>query len=214
MDACDQAFTWIGIPIRGLDTLYANQPSSLYHRFLSPPLRRSPTHVVAFCRDPDGTFVELTNNNHLNINTIDQERVFAFYRDTLGLNPATASPGPPGPPEPPEERQKALMTWFSLPRPKVDFWFLFADTQLEARNGRIDIAKWEYPVGRPLAEPLRLWDIGVKWPGLVVADLEAVYRELVSQGVSFVSPPVPGPSWKACICRDPEGNFVELVQRL
>lgn len=207
-NVCDQASTWLGLPIRDLNTLFDNQPPSVFHRFLSPPVLMSPGRYCAFLRDPDGSLVELTNNNHLGITTLDQGKVSAFYRDMLGLK----SPAPT--PRAPEEWQRWLLTWYVLPKPWKTNQSLFPENQLATRNGRLDIGKWDHPSGRPLEAPLRLWDIGVMWPGLIVKDVEAAYQELVNKGVNFLSAPVQDSHWKACICQDPEGNFVELVERL
>lgn len=49
-----------------------------------------------------------------------------------------------------------------------------------------------------------------------VENLEAMYREMKSEGIIFISEPAISPDNKACVCfcRDPEGNYLELVQEL
>ncbi len=49
-----------------------------------------------------------------------------------------------------------------------------------------------------------------------VDDVDLEYRQLRQKGIRFVSSPQVSPDGKARVvfCRDPEGNFIELVERL
>lgn len=49
-----------------------------------------------------------------------------------------------------------------------------------------------------------------------VEDLDRIYRNMTDEGIQFISKPTVSPNGKAyvCFCRDPEGNFLELVQEL
>jgi hypothetical protein len=47
-----------------------------------------------------------------------------------------------------------------------------------------------------------------------VDDLDADYAELSDRGVNFESPPVLIVALKACLARDPEGNWLEFVELL
>ena len=49
-----------------------------------------------------------------------------------------------------------------------------------------------------------------------VSDLEKLYKRLKSDGISFISEPLLSPDGNVhvCFCRDPEGNYLELVQEL
>lgn len=49
-----------------------------------------------------------------------------------------------------------------------------------------------------------------------VDDLRSLYEEMRTEGVEFISEPTISPNKKACVCfcRDPEGNYLELVQEL
>ena len=49
-----------------------------------------------------------------------------------------------------------------------------------------------------------------------VENLEILYQELRAEGIEFISVPTVSPNKKAlvCFCRDPEGNYLELVQEL
>ncbi len=49
-----------------------------------------------------------------------------------------------------------------------------------------------------------------------VNDLDQIYTDMTAEGIHFISPPTVSPDKKAyvCFCRDPEGNYLELVQEL
>ena len=49
-----------------------------------------------------------------------------------------------------------------------------------------------------------------------VENLDKVYRDMTAEGIKFISKPTVSPNGKAyvCFCRDPEGNYLELVEEL
>lgn len=49
-----------------------------------------------------------------------------------------------------------------------------------------------------------------------VENLDRLYQNMVAEGVQFISKPMASPDKKVlvCFCRDPEGNYLELVQEL
>jgi hypothetical protein len=47
-----------------------------------------------------------------------------------------------------------------------------------------------------------------------VDNLDAAHATLSDSGVNFGSPPVPIGLLKACVARDPEGNWLEFVELL
>ena len=49
-----------------------------------------------------------------------------------------------------------------------------------------------------------------------VENLDEMYRSMIAEGIHFISQPVVSPNGNACVCfcRDPEGNYLELVQEL
>ena len=49
-----------------------------------------------------------------------------------------------------------------------------------------------------------------------VDDLDSMYREMMAEGIKFISKPTISPNKMAnvCFCRDPEGNYLELVQEM
>ena len=61
--------------------------------------------------------------------------------------------------------------------------------------------------------------MGAAHLGAMVDDLDAFYEELSAQAVRFVSPPAerPNPVYPAarmgCYMQDPDGNWLELLER-
>lgn len=51
---------------------------------------------------------------------------------------------------------------------------------------------------------------------LTVEDVWSLYSKLIKKGIRFISDPLLSPDGKVnvCFCRDPEGNYLELVQEL
>ena len=49
-----------------------------------------------------------------------------------------------------------------------------------------------------------------------VESLDEMYNNMISEGIYFISQPVVSPNGDVyvCFCRDPEGNYLELVQEL
>ncbi|MBI2304317.1 MAG: VOC family protein [Chloroflexi bacterium] len=215
--ACDVGLHWVGIPIRDLEGLYNRQPRPVYHRFLSTPIHISPVHAVCFVWDPDGVLIELTNNNHLSLNVSSHDRALSFYRDVLGLQEASAGPAtapPSAAMATSEERRKTVRMWFGLPLPLVEWKNVFAENQLEYRNGRIELGVWQIPEPLPFPADRKPWDVAVTWAGFRVKNLDAAYKELSGKGYRCLSAPVTvgEPSKRAFLCQDPDGNIQEFIQ--
>lgn len=68
----------------------------------------------------------------------------------------------------------------------------------------------------PAPEPNRLCDVGIRHVAFTVDDIEIAWRKLRAAGCDVLSEPVTAPDGKARLffARDPEGNLLELVQRL
>jgi len=62
-------------------------------------------------------------------------------------------------------------------------------------------------------------DVGATHLGIIVDDLDSLYRELSAKGVKFASAPVESPDaqypWarKGCYLLDPDGNWLEFMER-
>ena len=57
---------------------------------------------------------------------------------------------------------------------------------------------------------------GITHIALTVRDLDGLYRKLTRAGTLFISPPLKSPDGLARVafCRDPAGNYLELVEEL
>ena len=82
----------------------------------------------------------------------------------------------------------------------------------------VELIQYLNPVGTPAAMPER-HQVGASHLGVIVDDLDAFHAELSSRGVRFVSPPAirPGAVYpmasKGCYMQDPDGNWLELLER-
>lgn len=61
-----------------------------------------------------------------------------------------------------------------------------------------------------------VWETGKMHIALSVYDVEQKYEELRQAGISFLSSPCVSPDGnaKVCFCKDPEGNYLELVEEV
>lgn len=62
----------------------------------------------------------------------------------------------------------------------------------------------------------RIYNKGCSHIAFTVENIDDKYNQLISQGIQFCSPPIVDRDerHKVCICRDPEGNYMELVEEL
>ncbi|MDO8751217.1 MAG: VOC family protein [Dehalococcoidia bacterium] len=142
--------------------------------------------------------------NHTGFVVEDIERSLAFYRDLLGLQ---------------VERDGVMEGDF------ISNLTGFADARLRIvylgnGDGRhsVELIQYLNPVGARPQRPNRN-DVGVTHLGIIVDDLESLHRSLSAKGVSFVSPPAYRSEarypWAACAAyvRDPDGNYLEFIER-
>lgn len=63
---------------------------------------------------------------------------------------------------------------------------------------------------------MELFTPGISHIALTVKNLELVYAKLLNAGIQFISPPLTSPDGfaKVVFCRDPAGNYLELVEAL
>lgn len=134
----------------------------------------------------------------------DMERSLAFYRDLLGLE---------------EERNAVLEGEFisellGFDGLKLHIVFL---SNGDMRHS-LELMQYLNPKGGPVAPRARN-DVGATHMGVVVDDMDSLYAEFLEKGVKSVSPPVHRPDaeypWarKACYVEDPDGNWLEFVER-
>jgi catechol 2,3-dioxygenase-like lactoylglutathione lyase family enzyme len=133
----------------------------------------------------------------------DMERSLAFYRGLLGMK---------------VERSMVVEGDFisqvvGYSKAKLNIVFLGVGDMRHA----LELIQYLNPPGMHMA-PISRNDVGAAHLGIVVEDLDTLYQELAAKGVSFVSPPAfrdaPYP-WarKACYLQDPDGNWLEFIER-
>ena len=142
--------------------------------------------------------------NHTGFVVSDMERSLEFYQDLLGLK---------------QERNQTLEGEFIselVGYPDARLHIVYLGTG-DLRHS-VELIQYLNPAGTPAAMPER-HQVGASHLGVIVDDLDAFYAELSSRGVRFVSPPAirPGAVYpmasKGCYMQDPDGNWLELLER-
>ncbi len=142
--------------------------------------------------------------NHTGFVVRDMDRSLEFYRDLLGLK---------------EERNQILEGEFiselvGYPDARLHIIYLGSGDMRHS----VELIQYLNPAGTPAAMPER-HQVGASHLGVIVDNLDAFYAELSRQGVRFVSPPAirPGAVYpmasKGCYMQDPDGNWLELLER-
>ncbi len=142
--------------------------------------------------------------NHTGSVVSDMGRSLEFYQDLLGLK---------------QERNQILEGEFIselVGYPDARLHIVYLGTG-DLRHS-VELIQYLNPAGTPAAMPER-HQVGASHLGVIVDDLDAFYAELSSRGVRFVSPPAirPGTVYpmasKGCYMQDPDGNWLELLER-
>ena len=142
--------------------------------------------------------------NHTGFVVSDMERALEFYQDLLGLK---------------QERNQILEGEFIselVGYPDARLHIVYLGTG-DLRHS-VELIQYLNPTGTTAAMPER-HQVGASHLGVIVDDLDAFYAELSSRGVRFVSPPAirPGAVYpmasKGCYMQDPDGNWLELLER-
>ena len=142
--------------------------------------------------------------NHTGFVVSDMERSLAFYRDLLGLE---------------EERNQVVEGDFisqlvGYPDAKLHIVYL----GLGDLKHSVELIQYLSPEGDGVA-PISRNYVGAAHLGIIVDDLDSIYKELSSRGVKFVNAPAVRPNaqypWaqKACYLEDPDGNWLEFIER-
>ncbi len=149
--------------------------------------------------------------SHIAIGVRDMERSLAFYRDILGLKVSAdrIEEFPQGEGQEPTRRRAVFLRWVEGPHAT----YILLDQNLVADPG---------------GEAKQLYQRGIHHFGFWVEDMKAIMRRARAAGVDVAvghedSEGAPS-EWygepegqgliKAVIMRDPEGNFVQLDQRV
>ena len=142
--------------------------------------------------------------NHTGFVVNDMERSRAFYRDLLGLG---------------EERDVILGGEFIsqlVGYPDAGLHIVYLGPG-DMRHS-VELIQCLNPPVEPASLPRR-HQVGATHLGVIVDDLDAFYQELSARGVRFLSPPSvrPNPVYpsasKGCYLQDPDGNWLELLER-
>lgn len=86
---------------------------------------------------------------------------------------------------------------------------------VDSKGGMIELLKCNQSKDAGKKKEM-IWETGKMHIALTVNDVERKYRELSQLGTPFLSAPCMAPDGKArvCFCRDPEGNYLELVEEV
>ncbi len=142
--------------------------------------------------------------NHTGFVVSDMGRSLDFYQDLLGLK---------------QERNQILEGEFIselVGYPDARLHIVYLGTG-DLRHS-VELIQYLNPAGTAAPMPER-HQVGASHLGVIVNDLDAFYAELSSRGVRFVSPPAirPGAVYpmasKGCYMQDPDGNWLELLER-
>ena len=142
--------------------------------------------------------------NHTGFVVADMDRALGFYRDMLGLT---------------EERNlvvdgEYISQLVGYPDAKLHIVYLGVGDMRHA----VELIQYLNPVGSPGARTERN-GVGASHLGVIVEDLDSVYKDMSAKGVRFVSPPAVRENaeypWarKACYVQDPDGNWLEFIER-
>jgi catechol 2,3-dioxygenase-like lactoylglutathione lyase family enzyme len=145
--------------------------------------------------------------SHVAVGVRDMERSLRFYRDAIGLrvklDVIEELPGVAG--ESGRKRRGVYLGWSSGPKES----FLVLDQPLDVE---------------PYGGPARLFQTGIHHFGFWVEDIEAIVARVRAGGFEVLFDPgtvdtvaygePPGGQVRSTFLRDPDGNYVQLDQRV
>ncbi len=155
----------------------------------------------------------LKNFHHASISTGDMEKVFAFYRDLLGLEvvfDVDLDSCEPNPENFPNSEMHPTAAWMKRCKARCAFIKLPGDSIY------IEVFQYREPVSKPVkGKQLHQYDHRISHIGFQVEDIEALCKKLKEQGVEFhwYPPADVGNGTLAVYVYDFEGNTVELIQQ-
>ena len=143
--------------------------------------------------------------SHVAVGVRDMERALTFYRDVLGLRVRMdlMEDIPPMNGKPARKRRGVYMCWSEGPQES----FLVLDQQDEQHG-----------------EPAQVFQVGIHHFGFWVDDVDAIAARASAAGFRLLTKPgigddktygePPGKKMKACFMLDPDGNCVQVDQRM
>ena len=138
---------------------------------------------------------------HVGIVVKKIDDVLPFYRDLLGLKLVKKT----------HEPEQFINRLLGLSRCRL------VTVKLAADDGTTLIELLEFTShSGDQADLPELTRPGITHIAFTVRDLDGLYRRLTRAGIVFISPPLESPDGfaKVAFCRDPAGNFLELVEEL
>ena len=140
----------------------------------------------------------ITGFYHTGFVVSDLDAMISFYQDVLGLSL-----------KPRGDLTGQLASQISgYPEAHVRVAFLGK----EGDSHQVELVQYISPPGCDRHASKN--DAGATHLCFLVDDLDAAYGKLSDRGVNFESPPVHLFRLKACLARDPEGNWLEFVELL
>ena len=139
---------------------------------------------------------------HLNVNCSSLDRSLGFYRDALGLTPATHTVSPPQP-----------GAAFGLDTAAWDAWILHDDRGYD--GAVVDLLEWQVP--RPTgAPPTAANTLGFARLGFTASDLDATHARIAAAESAHLTEPhqvtmAGAPTMRTFVTADPAGTAIELV---
>lgn len=153
--------------------------------------------AVAAAVDSEQT-PKITAFHHVGISTSDLERSVAFYRDLLGCEVVSEQGWPVG--------SEVADSITGLKGSSARY------VMLKAGNSHIEIFQYDSPTPKPKDPDHGVNDHGYNHFGIMVDDIDAMYKRLLDAGTRFHSPPIElGGGIKVTYGRDPDGNVFELM---
>lgn len=142
----------------------------------------------------------MENIRHAGIVVGDIKKSIVFYRDLLDLKIKK------------DMLEKSVYIDTVLGLKKVDVRTI----KLSAADGSlVELLYYRFPVSKK-SKAGRINDVGCAHIAFTTKDIDREYSRLSKKGIVFNSPPQESADGyaKVAFCRDPEGNFIELVEVL
>ncbi|MEG1876545.1 MAG: VOC family protein [Lachnospiraceae bacterium] len=137
---------------------------------------------------------------HTGIYVSDLELMKEFYSAVLGMKEKIHE----------IESSDYIATILGLNNAKIELY------KLEADNGTMIELLKVCDMESKIKDETSVWEQGSYHIAVSVLNIDHEYSRLKKMGIKFISKPLVSPNGyaKVCFCKDPEGNFIELVETL